>query len=246
LRPVLPQQDGFFYATPLPLQARPKPAVIGQYTPDSSIPAGFGLFDVGSVYNTDDKQRMGNAVLAPNESIPQAAGQPDIANLSTPGTSQYASRVARFFRITKAVPTPSGMDRTALGETHSEMQQFVAYGVVEPAASIRAHAPADTAINIPVLDANGRQFIEHPHWIQAREGERRFCKGCHSPRLTTTTLTPGSATTQAETRAAADASYSNLVGNIAYTDFWTPDFNSKNGTALTPQAPISITYSGLS
>src|SRR5262249_4259483 len=61
LRPVVPPQDGFFFANPVPLQARPKPAVIGQFTPDTSIPAGFGLFDVGSVYNTDDKQRMGDA-----------------------------------------------------------------------------------------------------------------------------------------------------------------------------------------
>jgi hypothetical protein len=246
LRPVVLPQDGFYFANPVPLQPRPKPAVIGQFTPDTNIPAGFGLFDVGTVYNTDDKQRMGDAVLAAGESIPRVAGQPDIVGLSTPGTSQYASRVARFFRITKAVPTPSGMDRTALGETEFEMQQIVGYGVVEPDGSIRAHVPADTAINITVLDANGRQFIEHTHWIQAREGERRFCKGCHSPRLTTTSLTPGNAQTQAEMRADGDVAYSNLGGNIAYTDFWTPFYNGQNGTSITPQAPISITYSGLS
>ena len=245
LRPVVPPQDGFYFANPVPLQPRPKPAVIGQITPDTTIPPGFGLFDVGTVYNTDDKQRMGDAVLAAGEAIPRVAGQPDIANLSTPGTSQYASRVARFFRITKAVPTPSGMDRTALGETEFEMQQIVGYGTVEPDGSIRAHVPADTAINITVLDANGRQFIEHTHWIQAREGERRFCKGCHSPRLTTTTPNPGTSSSQAETRAAADATYSNLAGDISYTDFWTPVFNAQNSTSLTPQAPISITYAGL-
>ncbi|HET7764801.1 MAG TPA: hypothetical protein VFK92_06895 [Burkholderiales bacterium] len=253
LRPVVPPQDGFFFANPVALQPRPKPAVIGQFTPDPSIPAGFGLFDVHTVYDTDDKQRMGDAVLAAGESIPRVAGQPDVANLSTPGTSQYASRVARFFRITKAVPTPSGMDRTALGETEFEMQQIVGYGVVEPDGSIRTHVPADAAINITVLDANGRQFVEHTHWIQAREGERRFCKGCHSPRLTTTSLTPGTAATMAETRATGDAvrnvapdpNYSNLKGDPSYTDFWTPVFNTQNGTSLTPQAPISITYSGL-
>jgi hypothetical protein len=249
LRPVVLPQDGFYFANPVPLQPRPKPAVIGQFTPDSTIPAGFGLFDVGTVYNTDDKQRMGDAVLAAGESIPRLAGQPDIAGLSTPGTPQYASRVARFFRITKAVPTPSGMDRTALGETEFEMQQIVGYGVVEPDGSIRAHVPADTAINITVLDANGRQFIEHTHWIQAREGERRFCKGCHSPRLTTTSLTPGSAQTQAEMRASDpvnNPNYSNLAGNLSYTDYWTPFNNAQNGTSITPQAPISLTYSGLS
>jgi len=246
LRPVVPPQNGFYYASPVPLQARPKPAVIGQFTPDATIPAGFGLFDVHTVYDTDDKQRMGDAVLAPSESIPRVSGQqPDIASLMTPGTTQYANRVARFFRITKAVPTPSGMNRNALGETEFEMQQIVGYGLVEPDGSIRAHVPADTAINITVLDGNGRQFIEHTHWIQAREGERRFCKGCHSSRLTTTNPIPGAAASMAETRASGDASYSTLAGSPAYTDYWTPAYNAQNGTSLPQQAPISITYSGL-
>ena len=249
LRPVVPPQNGFYYASPVPLQARPKPAVIGQFTPDATIPAGFGLFDVHTVYDTDDKQRMGNAVLATGESIPRVAGQPDIANLMTPGTPEYASRVARFFRITKAVPTPSGMNRNALGETEFEMQQIVGYGLVEPDGSIRAHVPADTAINITVLDGNARQFIEHTHWIQAREGERRFCKGCHSSRLTTTNPIPGAAASMAETRASDptnNPNYSSLAGDPSYTDYWTPVRNTQNGTSITPQAPISITYSGLS
>jgi len=246
LRPVIPQQDGFYFAHPVPLQARPKPAVIGQFTPDTTIPAGFGLFDVHTVYDTDDKQRMGDAVLAPSESIPRVSGQPDIASLMTPGTTQYASRVARFFRITRAVPTPSGMNRNALGETEFEMQQIVGYGLVEPDGSIRTHVPADTAINITVLDGNARQFVEHTHWIQAREGERRFCKGCHSSRLTTTNPIPGAAASMAETRASGDASYSTLAGSPTYTDYWTPIYNSQNNTSLPSQAPISITYSGLS
>ena len=246
LRPVVLPQDGFYFAHPVALQARPKPTVIGQFTPDTTIPAGFGLFDVHTVYDTDDKQRMGNAVLAQSESIPRANGQPDIASLMTPGTPQFANRVARFFRITKAVPTPSGMNRNVLGETEFEMQQIVGYGLVEPDGSIRAHVPADTAINITVLDSNGRQFIEHTHWIQAREGERRFCKGCHSSRLTTTNPIPGAAATMAETRASGDANYSNLAGSPTYTDYWTPVRNTQNGTNITPQAPISITYSGLS
>src|SRR5882762_8693782 len=242
LRPVVPPQNGFYYASPVPLQARPKPAVIGQFTPDATIPTGFGLFDVHTVYDTDDKQRMGNAVLAQSESIPRVAGQPDIASLMTPGTPEYAGRVARFFRITKAVPTPSGMNRNALGETEFEMQQIVGYGLVEPDGSVRTHVPADTAINITVLDSNGRQFIEHTHWIQAREGERRFCKGCHSSRLTTTNPNPGAAASMAETRASGDANYSTLAGSPTYTDYWTPLYNPQ----LPPQAPISMTYSGLS
>jgi len=41
LRPVVLPQNGFYYASPVPLQARPKPAVIGQFTPDATIPPGL-------------------------------------------------------------------------------------------------------------------------------------------------------------------------------------------------------------
>jgi len=50
----------------------------------------------------------------------------------------------------------------------------------------------------------------------------------------------------AETRASGDASYSTLAGSPTYTDYWTPIYNSQNSTSLPSQAPISITYSGLS
>src|SRR5260370_38607016 len=75
LRPVVPPQNGFYYASPVPLQARPKPAVIGQFTPDATIPAGLGLFDVHTVYDTDDKQRMGNAGLPAGGPTPSVPGR---------------------------------------------------------------------------------------------------------------------------------------------------------------------------
>src|SRR5262249_49982094 len=104
LRPVVLPQAGFFFANPVPLQPRPKPPVIAQFTPDTSIPAGFGLFDVGSVYNTDDNQRMGDAVLAAPEPIPSAGGQPDATNHSPPATSPITSGGAPSFRVANAGP----------------------------------------------------------------------------------------------------------------------------------------------
>jgi hypothetical protein len=46
----------------------------------------------------------------------------------------------------------------------------------------------------------------------------------------------------AETRAAGDATYSNLAGSPTYTDYWTPVLKP----LLTPEASFSITYAGLS
>jgi len=81
LRPVVLPQDGYYYSDPVAIQARPTPQVKSNFTPDPTIGAGLGLFDVNTVYDTDNLQRMGDAVLASGESIPRAGGVPDIANL---------------------------------------------------------------------------------------------------------------------------------------------------------------------
>jgi Hydrazine synthase alpha subunit middle domain/WD40-like Beta Propeller Repeat len=254
LRPVVLPQDGYYYSDPVAIQSRPVPQVKNDFNPDSTIGAGLGLFDVNTVYDTDRLERMGNSVLASGESIPRATGgAPDIADLKLPGTAAFASRVARFFRITKAVPTPAGLSREVIGETEFEMQQIVGYGVIEPDGSIRAKVPSDTPVTITALDREGRAFTPHTHWIQAREGERRFCKGCHSSRLGTTNpnggtflndpavvgIHPGgtSTTTMAQTRA-ADPNYANLQRDPSYADFWTTQYSA----GATPESPITLAY----
>jgi hypothetical protein len=261
LRPVVPPQDGFYYSDPIPLQARAVPPVKGNFVPDPTIGAGMGLLDVNTVYDNDRLQRMGDPVLASGESIPRVSGRPDIANLKMPGTLAFNNRVPRFFRITKAVPTPAGLSREVIGETENEMQQIVGYGVIEPDGSIRAKIPADTPINITALDKDGRAFTPHTNWIQAREGERRFCKGCHSSRLSTTNANGGNflndpasvgihpggtaTTTMAQTRGAADPTYAELKHDPIFTDFWTTEYNNRDGTITPPQTGISLMYAGL-
>ena len=262
LRPVVLPQDGFHYSDPVAIQARARPQAKGNFTPDASIGAGMGLLDVNTVYDTDQQQRMGNAVLAAGESIPRTGGRPDIANMKLPGTSAFENRVARFFRITKAVPTPRGLSRQTIGETEFEMQQILGYGTIEPDGSIRTRVPSDTPITITALDKDGRAFTPHTNWIQAREGERRFCKGCHSSRLSTTNSTDGLAlndpvqvgvhpsgdatSTMARTRSTVlDPSALDLKRDPVSLDVWTPLYNTRDGTSITPQSTISITYSGL-
>ncbi|MBI3899569.1 MAG: hypothetical protein HY308_14925 [Gammaproteobacteria bacterium] len=257
LRPVVVQQTSYYYSDPVALQARPVPQVKSNFVPDTTIGSGLGLFDVNTVYDTDSRQRMGDAVLADGESIPRASGRPDIANLKLPGTTTFDNRVARFFRITKAVPTPGGLSREAIGETESEMQQIIGYGVIEPDGSVRAKVPSDTPITITALDKEGRAFTPHTHWIQAREGERRFCKGCHSSRLGTTNASGGNflndpatvgihpggteATTMAQTRA-ADSTYAKLTRDPTFADYWTSLYNTRDSKTVTAQDPIAISY----
>ena len=258
LRPVIPPQDNFYYSDPVPLQARAVPAPKGNFIPDPSIGVGMGLLDVNTVFDTDRLQRMGDSVLAAGESIPKASGRPNIAKIKKPGNSEFDNRVPRFFRITKAVPTPAGLSREAIGETEFEMQQIVGYGVIEPDGSIRAKVPADTPILITALDKEGRAFTPHTNWIQAREGERRFCKGCHSSRLTTTNPSGGNflndpasvgdhpggtgTTTMAQTRGSLDATYASLKRDPAFSDYWTGQYNTRDSTSITPQAAITLGY----
>jgi hypothetical protein len=263
LRPVVLPQDGYHFSDPVALMARPRPQTKGAFTPDTSIGAGFGLLDVNTVYDTDNQQRMGNAVLVSGvESIPRVSGRPDIASLKRPGTLTFENRVARFFRITKAVPTPRGLSRETIGETEFEMQQIVGYGTIEPDGSIRTRVPSDTPIAITALDKDGRAFTPHTNWIQAREGERRFCKGCHSSRLSTTNSSDGLAlndpvqigihpsgdatSTMARTRTAVlETSALDLKRDLVSQDVWTRLYNSRDGTNYSAQDTISITYSGL-
>ncbi len=48
--------------------------------------------------------------------------------------------------------------------------------------SFYAEVPADRALAIQAVDAEGRAVINELSWIYVRPGERRSCVGCHSPR----------------------------------------------------------------
>jgi HEAT repeat protein len=51
-----------------------------------------------------------------------------------------------------------------------------------PDGSFYVRVPADRALAIQAVDAEGRPVINELTWIYVRPGERRTCVGCHSPR----------------------------------------------------------------
>lgn len=168
---------------PVAIQPRPTPNVITDKSLNATLAArGVGILNVKSVYDTDRQGRMGSAVLVAGESIPMVNGVPDIARLKDPTLTTAAQRPARFIRVTKAVPTRSGISREAIGETDFEMQQILGYVPIEPDGSFKVEVPADSAIALTAIDAVGRGFTPHTNWIQVRPGETRTCNGCHSPR----------------------------------------------------------------
>jgi hypothetical protein len=290
-----------FVTDAVALMARPKPKLLAASSVDTGRKTrNMVSMTVGSIYDTEpERNRMTNSVLSAQEQadgivIPMMDnrinlcldGRPrypncdrrsqvaDIAKLKDPspvtGTAPD-KRPGRFARIVKAVPTPRGISREALGETEFEMQQIVGYVEVEPDGSMAFEIPADMPIGISVLDRFGRALQTHTSWIQGRPGEAVFCNGCHSPRKGATSALNGTNLTQsnhllslrlsngsvvtgkdgeimAQTRFNEEFSLgaSNVLpkSNIQYTDVWTPNTDA-NGNPLTKGTPIDITYAGL-
>ncbi|HUL99070.1 MAG TPA: hypothetical protein VLU24_06575, partial [Mycobacterium sp.] len=62
------------------------------------------------------------------------------------------------------------------------MREILGYAPVEPDGSVRIKVPANVALAISVLDANGRRIgARHDNWLQVRPGEEVRCNGCHDP-----------------------------------------------------------------
>lgn len=208
MRPVVIAPPGYAVTDPVAIQPRPVPGAGITSAIDSTragktsqiSTTGVGVLDVQSVYDTDDKQRMGDDVLvaslgesipkvtsipsnpAPNQCYVSKLGAADLCRLKDPAQTTAAERPARFIRVTRAVPTQSGISRAAIGETDFEMQQILGYVPIEPDGSFRIEVPADTPLGLTVVDSAGRGFQTHTSWIQVRPGEIRTCHGCHSPR----------------------------------------------------------------
>ena len=198
---------------------------------------GVGVMNVRSVYDTDFLDIMGDRVLAPGESIPvNLDGKPDLAAMKDPGNPAFLNRVARFVRVTRAIPTPPGLRMDVIGESNYEMQEILGYTQIEPDGSFRVKVPADTSIAMAVLDSNGRAFQSHTNWLQVRPGEVRTCNGCHSPRgdtapLNTLPVAGNHAAninswdvlvgeTMADTRSRHDPTSGELTSDITYTPVW--------------------------
>ncbi len=248
LRPVHLSSAGKALVDPIAILPRglgDTPATIGDKFLDPALATesnglggqGMGVFNVRSVYDTDGLDIMGDSVLAPGETIPRTAtGEPDLLKMKDPTTPEFVNRVARFVRVTRAIPTPPGMIMDAIGESEFEMQEILGYAQVEPDGSYRVKVPADTAVAMTVLDKQGRAFQTHTNWLQVRPGETRTCSGCHSPRRETEPLNSspiaGSHTTNinnwaviagetmADTKNRNDPTAGDLLPDITYTPVW--------------------------
>ncbi|MDX1404852.1 MAG: hypothetical protein R3192_09950 [Woeseiaceae bacterium] len=172
-QPVVIAELGFMFSEVVSADPRATPPVILDgvqiYADDPDLAAeGAAVLKVRSVYDFD-----GGAIV-------------DIDSLANPAITTSADlRPMRFVRIVKAVSIPDDdfldIDRTAFGPVRAfGMKEIVGYGMVEPDGSVMIKVPANTALSISVLDANGRRVTSrHHNWMQLRPGELLECNGCH-------------------------------------------------------------------
>jgi hypothetical protein len=86
------------------------------------------------------------------------------------------------------------LKNTAFGpDTRQGMREIVGYVPIEPDGSVRVEVPANVALAVSVLDADGRRISSrHQNWLQVRPGEEVKCNGCHAPRSGLSHGRPGS------------------------------------------------------
>ncbi|MEO8018414.1 MAG: hypothetical protein ABI769_11400 [Pseudomonadota bacterium] len=178
--PVMQPVEGVMVTEAIAAQPRvPLPAVVVDKVAPLDLDAdlvaeGAGLLSIGSVYD----------IMGQDQARTSAGAATNIASVSNPTLTQYASRQVRFVRIEKPVSIPddddiADPDNSAFGPT-GVMREIVAYAPVEPDGSVRMKVPANIAFQISLLDVNGRRVSPvHRSWLQVRPGEVLQCNGCH-------------------------------------------------------------------
>jgi len=174
--PVVPPEEGFMFTEVVAADPRPTPPTIldedYRFSADPDlITDGAAVIHIRSVYDLD-----GVATL-------------DIDALADPAQTTADERPARFIRIVKAVSLPDedilDLDNTAFGRNRNlGMKEIVGYGMVEPDGSVMIKVPANTALEVSILDKDGRRLPESPRhqsWINLRPGQYLQCNGCHVP-----------------------------------------------------------------
>jgi hypothetical protein len=174
--PVVIGEEGVLIADVVAAQPRPNPrhipdAVPGLDLDPDLVAENVGILNIRSVYDVDGVD----------------AATPDIATLADPAQTAPDQRPLRFLRVEKAVSIPDE-DIVELNGNHfgpnvlQGMREIVGYAPIEPDGSVRVKVPANVALAVSVLDADGRRVTaRHQAWLQVRPGEELRCNGCHSP-----------------------------------------------------------------
>ena len=180
-KPIVVPQEGFIYTEVVAASPRQLPPVILDKTagvdfPDNLLSENAGILHIRSVYDVDGVDRAPGGLAA----------------VSNPTTPAYTNRPARFIRIEKVVSQPDGDTKMVKNSDFGVagrrfgMREILGYAPVEPDGSVLTKVPANVALTISVVDANGRKLAaplgnRHTDWLQVVPGETKECNGCHNP-----------------------------------------------------------------
>ncbi len=148
--PIVPPEEGFVFTEVASADPRPTPPLIldaeNRFTMGPDITGdGEAVLSIRNVYDFD-----GTAIL-------------NIDALADPALTTAIQRPARFLRVVKAVSLPDEddleLEDEAFGPNRSlGMKEIVGYGMIEPDGSVMMKVPANTALQVSVLDRYGRRF----------------------------------------------------------------------------------------
>jgi hypothetical protein len=170
--PVVPGEEGIMVSEVVAADPRVSPPTILDGSNDFQLDPtlaenGEAVLNIRSVYDFD-----GAAVA-------------DINALADPAQTLAVDRPARFLRVVKAVSQPDDdlldIDNTAFGVSRANgMREIVGYTMIEPDGSVMVKVPANTALQISVLDEDGKRITpRHRNWISLVPGQELECNGCH-------------------------------------------------------------------
>jgi hypothetical protein len=261
-QPIVIGEEGVLISDVVAAQPRRTPTNIPDKMPgvdfDTDLVAeGAGILNIRSVYDIDGVASVNIAAVADS--------------LITPP----AQRAARFLRVEKAVAIPDedtvDLDNTAFGPNIQQgMREVVAYAPIEPDGSVRVKVPANVALAVSVLDANGRRITaRHQNWLQVVPGQELRCNGCHAPTSnlshgrsdsfdaayagapatgvpfpnTVSTFSPDAGETMAETRTRVSCQTDCAALEPSVDILYTDEWT--NPAAAAPGAPLSYLYADL-
>lgn len=175
--PVVPPRDGVMITEAVAMTARLRPPAISAYQPDPQLlERGTGILNIRSVYDFA-------GAFDPLTELPE--GVVSLAQFADPARVSAAQRRVLFMRISKAVLIP---DRDVVELEGADfgrlpgfgMREIVGYVPVSPDGSVRAEVPANVALDIQLVAADGRRVSGlHGAWLSVRPGEELHCGGCH-------------------------------------------------------------------
>ncbi len=181
--PIVTPQEGFMFTEVAAGSQRTLPPVLLDRTAGVDYDAALqsenvGVLHIRSVYDIDGVDRA-------------VGGIASMRNPANAATYLDENR-PRFLRIEKAVSQPDDdvrdVPNTAFGPQGRGrgMREILGYAPIEPDGSVKVKVPANVALSISILDANGRRLsgslgVQHLNWLQLQTGEARECNGCHAP-----------------------------------------------------------------